>query len=106
MTNIIKLNEKQNYAYSLIANGKSVFITGAGGVGKTYIIKLFTQTYNRARTIAVTSTTGTSALLLNGTTFYSYLGIHPARSQHGFETRVERINIIGSSDHLGDELVI
>ena len=71
----IKLNEKQNYAYSLMAAGKSVFITGPGGVGKSALIKLFTRVYQKSRIIAVTSTTGTSALLLNGTTFHSYLGI-------------------------------
>ena len=75
MTDNIELNEKQNIAYSLMANGKNVFITGPGGTGKTAVIKLFTRTYKSSRTIAITSTTGTSALLLNGTTFHSYLGI-------------------------------
>jgi len=71
----IKLNDKQNYAYSLMASGKNMFITGAGGTGKTCIIKLFTKVYKNSRVIAVTSTTGTSALLINGVTFHSYLGI-------------------------------
>ena len=75
MTENIELNEKQIIAYSLMANGKNVFITGPGGTGKTAVIKLFTRTYKSSRTIAITSTTGTSALLLNGTTFHSYLGI-------------------------------
>ncbi len=75
MANNIRLNEKQNQAYSLIAAGKSIFITGPGGVGKTEIIKLYVRLYQRSRTIAVTSTTGTSALLLNGVTYHSYLGI-------------------------------
>jgi ATP-dependent DNA helicase PIF1 len=70
-----KLNEKQNQAYSLMASGKNVFITGPGGTGKTCLIKLFTQLYKNTRKIAVTSTTGTSALLINGVTLHSYLGV-------------------------------
>ena len=37
----IKLTEKQNIAYNLMANGKNVFVTGPGGVGKTAVIKMF-----------------------------------------------------------------
>lgn len=73
--NNIKLNTKQNYAYNLMAQGKNIFLTGPGGVGKTALIKLFTKVYSKVKKIAVTSTTGTSALLINGTTIHSYLGI-------------------------------
>jgi ATP-dependent DNA helicase PIF1 len=41
----------------------------------TAVVKMFTKAYQKHRRIAVTSTTGTSALLLNGTTLHSYLGI-------------------------------
>ena len=41
----------------------------------TAVIKMFMKLYQKDRQIAVTSTTGTSALLLNGTTVHSYLGI-------------------------------
>lgn len=41
----------------------------------TAVIKMFMKAYQNSRKIAVTSTTGTSALLLNGTTVHSYLGI-------------------------------
>lgn len=71
----IKLNKKQNYAYSLMTQNKNIFITGPGGVGKSALIKIFCQNYSSIKKIAITSTTGTSALLLNGTTFHSYLGI-------------------------------
>ena len=55
--------------------GKSIFLTGPGGVGKTALIKYFKEKIGGSRVIAITSTTGTSALLLNGTTLHSFLGI-------------------------------
>lgn len=39
------------------------------------IVKLFNRIYSHTRNIAITSTTGTSALLIGGTTLHSYLGI-------------------------------
>jgi ATP-dependent DNA helicase PIF1 len=71
----LKLNEKQNIAFSYMVQGKNIFLTGPGGTGKSAIIKLFKKLYNHSKVIAMTSTTGTSALLLNGTTLHSYLGI-------------------------------
>jgi ATP-dependent DNA helicase PIF1 len=41
----------------------------------TAVINMFMKVYRHSRKIAITSTTGTSALLLNGTTVHSYLGI-------------------------------
>ena len=71
----IEFNEKQNEAYSMMVNRKSILITGPGGVGKTAVIKIFRGMYQHHRKIAITSTTGTSAILLKGTTLHSYLGI-------------------------------
>ena len=72
--NQLTLNDKQLQAYSYITNGKNIFLTGPAGVGKTSIIKLYKSIHNN-KNIIVTSTTGTSALLINGITFHSYLGI-------------------------------
>lgn len=71
----IKLNRKQEEAYSYMARGENIFITGAGGVGKSALIKMFMKIYQNSKQIVLTSTTGTSALLINGTTIHSYLGI-------------------------------
>jgi ATP-dependent DNA helicase PIF1 len=70
-----KLLPDQEKAFKYIAGGENIFLTGCGGTGKSFIIKLFKKIYNHQRIIAVTSTTGTSALLINGTTLHSYLGI-------------------------------
>jgi ATP-dependent DNA helicase PIF1 len=71
----IKLNNNQTFAMKLMIEGKSVFLTGPGGVGKTALIKHFWQKCHLDKNIAITSTTGTSALLIEGTTIHSYLGI-------------------------------
>jgi ATP-dependent DNA helicase PIF1 len=71
----ISLIGRQREVYEALTSGKNVFITGAAGVGKTAVIKLFVTAHQHSKEIAVTSTTGTSALLLGGTTIHSYLGI-------------------------------
>ena len=65
----------QKRAYDLLSEGKSIFLTGAGGSGKSAVVKVFVKNFMKKMSIAVTSTTGTSALLVNGTTLHSYLGI-------------------------------
>jgi|UniRef100_A0A6C0LWQ7 ATP-dependent DNA helicase PIF1 len=71
----IHLNEEQQRAYNAISSGESIFLTGEAGTGKTEVIKKFYREFSNKRTIALTSTTGTSALLLGGTTLHSYLCI-------------------------------
>jgi ATP-dependent DNA helicase PIF1 len=69
------LSEKQKYAYNLIIDKKNIFLTGCAGVGKTAAIKLFYKEYKNLKKIAMTSTTGVSAILIGGATLHSYLGI-------------------------------
>ena len=76
----IKLKPKQQRAYNYMCSGESIFLTGLSGSGKSSVIKLFTKYYASLKIIAITSTTGTSALLLNGTTLHSYLGIGYGKS--------------------------
>jgi ATP-dependent DNA helicase PIF1 len=75
LKNEIKLSEKQNEAYSMMAKGENIFLTGSAGVGKTAIIKLFVKVYKSTKIMGVTSTTGISALLFGGVTLHSFLGI-------------------------------
>lgn len=69
----LTMKKKQSEALSLLEDGQNIFLTGPGGVGKTAVLKTFIN--SSTMNIAVTSTTGTSALLLNGTTLHSFLGI-------------------------------
>jgi len=69
----VKLNKKQQQAYDLMVQGRNVFITGGGGVGKSWLVKYFAE--NTYKNIAITSTTGVSSLLIGGSTIHSFLGI-------------------------------
>ena len=71
----INLSKKQNDAYSLMAKGENVFLTGSAGTGKTACIKMFIKIYKQNKIMGVTSTKGISALLFGGATLHSYLGI-------------------------------
>lgn len=73
----IKFNKKQQEAYDKIIAGKSVLLSGPGGVGKSLIIKKIKIDLEKKyfKNVAITSTTGISANLIGGITLYSYLGI-------------------------------
>ena len=70
-----ELKASQKEAYKALLSGQNIFLTGYAGSGKTFLIKLFVRNMRQFLKIAMTSTTGTSALLINGTTLHSYLGI-------------------------------
>lgn len=76
------LNKLQQSALNSMKNGKNVFITGLGGTGKTELMKEYIKWHqNRYEEksldyLAVTSTTGVSAILLpRGKTIHSFAGI-------------------------------
>lgn len=72
-----ELNTKQQYAFQQIKEGKSIFVTGSGGCGKTFLIKYIKQ--NIEYPLYVTALTGTAATLLGGTTIHSWSGICDAK---------------------------
>lgn len=72
----VTLNEGQETAYKAVMEGKSILLTGEAGTGKSEVIKqIRKKTRHTRHQIALTSTTGTSALLVGGATIHSYLGI-------------------------------
>ena len=70
----MSLNEKQRNAMDAIIKGENIFITGGGGVGKTYFINQL-KTVFRDKNISYTGTTGIASLLIQGTTIHSWSGI-------------------------------
>ncbi len=75
----MKLTKKQEEALYHMKTGKNVFLTGAAGTGKTYLLQHFIDWYKRKiideNDLYITSTTGLSAILINGVTIHRYAGI-------------------------------
>lgn len=71
----IILSEKQNLCIKMMKEGENIFLTGQAGTGKSLVISSFINEFHTNKNIAVTATTGSAAILLNGTTLFSYLGI-------------------------------
>jgi hypothetical protein len=81
-----KLNEAQERAFRIVAHHAStinplqlkMFLNGMAGTGKTQVIKALIEMFKRkgeSHRFMVLGPTGTSAALLNGSTYHSALGI-------------------------------
>lgn len=57
-------------------DGRSVFLTGAPGAGKTYVLNQYTRLAKRVgKHVAVTASTGIAATHIGGTTIHSWSGL-------------------------------
>lgn len=66
----------QEVALGIMLSGRSVFLTGAAGAGKTYVLNEFIRRMRyRKKHVANTATTGLAATHLSGTTIHSWCGI-------------------------------
>lgn len=67
---------RQKQALGVMMGGSNVFLTGAPGAGKTYVLNKFVKRAERAgKRIAVTASTGIAASHLGGTTIHSWSGL-------------------------------
>jgi ATP-dependent exoDNAse (exonuclease V) alpha subunit len=73
--------------------GHNVFLTGAGGVGKSHLTRIFIeQAQERGRPIDVTASTGVAAILVGGSTIHSWAGIDLGPMEHEtFEDCAKRL---------------
>lgn len=72
------MNPEQKLALDDVINGHSVFITGGAGVGKSFLVNKIVQATTN-KNVGVCAMTGCAALLINGSTLHSYIGIGLAR---------------------------
>ena len=63
---LVLLIDGQKHA---IKNGKNIIITGGGGVGKSYMIKIYDEKYK----IITTASTGTAPININGVAIHNLL---------------------------------
>lgn len=76
---------KQAQALSVLNGRESVFLTGAPGAGKTYVLNQFVrQAKKKGRRVAVTASTGIAATHIGGSTIHSWsgLGIRDSLTEH------------------------
>jgi ATP-dependent DNA helicase PIF1 len=74
-----RLNEGQRQAFDAIAAGQNIFLTGPGGTGKSFLIRLLYDVLPRktGKSVALTALTGCASLLLHpkAKTVHSWAGI-------------------------------
>ena len=67
---------RQSQALTIMMNGSNVFLTGAPGAGKTFVLNQFiTQSKQLGKRVAVTASTGIAASHLGGNTIHSWSGL-------------------------------
>lgn len=69
---IEKLNLSQRLAFEAVKAGLNVFITGGGGVGKSFLIDVIAKNIN---SVILLAPTGIAALNIEGQTAHSFFGI-------------------------------
>lgn len=99
---------RQLQALQLMMAGRSVFLTGAPGAGKTYILNEFIRLAKaKGRNLAVTASTGIAATHIGGTTIHSWsgLGILDVLSEHDIQ-RLSTKSVLIKRYNATDTLVI
>lgn len=67
---------RQDQALYLMSQGKSVFLTGPAGSGKTYVLNEFIRRMRKqGKEVAVTASTGIAATHIGGSTIHSWSGL-------------------------------
>lgn len=81
----IVLSPEQNKVIEDVLLGKNILLLGSAGVGKSFVIKHITKLCKEKNiSIGITSSTGCSAILIDGKTIHSYLGIGLASSSPAY----------------------
>jgi ATP-dependent exoDNAse (exonuclease V) alpha subunit len=76
------MNPDQQHALEVVQNGRNAFLTGPGGVGKSFTISEIKKwAYSANKKTAITATTGSAAFIIGGKTIHSYLGIGLAKEE-------------------------
>ena len=74
---------QQDEAFNLLKMGKNIFLTGAAGSGKTYLLNKYINYLKENNVeVAVTASTGIAATHLQGTTIHSWSGIGVRDTSH------------------------
>lgn len=83
----------QDEVFDILAMGQNVFLTGAAGSGKTFLINRFIKhCHEHGIGIAITASTGIAATHIGGMTIHSWsgLGIREVLSDEDIDTIISR----------------
>ena len=69
------LNSDQERALALLKGDNNVFITGAAGSGKSFLLRNYLNQTQTDRKIPILASTGAAAILVGGRTFHSFFGL-------------------------------
>jgi len=103
------LTDEQKDVLTTLTKGRNVFMTGCGGTGKSYLIRIIQEVIHKR--ISVTALTGCAALLLEGRnkakTLHSWSGIGLGKESVGdLITRVRRNGLAKKNWTSTDLLII
>jgi len=88
---------RQAQAMTRLMAGDSVFLTGAPGSGKSYVLRQFVGLAARSgKVVAVTASTGIAATQIGGQTIHSWsgIGIRDRLSEHDLETLATKDRLV------------
>lgn len=92
----IELTKKQLSILKKIELGYNLFITGGAGTGKSFLINQIKMNIPSNKNLFISSTTGISAININGKTFYSWAGLEPSTNINNIS---DFINIIQNNHY-------
>lgn len=91
-------NEQKAVASRALQDKQNLFITGAAGTGKSFLMRFIIQEFEKANAgkIAITATTGLAAVNVGGQTVHSFAGLalwkdQPTDRDHNFRWTATRI---------------
>lgn len=87
MNKSIQLTQQQQSVLQIILAGENVFLTGAAGSGKSFVIKQLMQ-LRSAKEFPILASTGAAAVLVGGRTFHSFFGL--GIMEGGMQATIER----------------
>lgn len=88
MKKLVKqLNLEQRIAYEAVKAGLNVFITGGGGVGKSFLIDVLSACF---KSMAILAPTGIAALNVSGETIHSFFKLPFGSTDIHFLTKLKR----------------